>query len=182
MKQELRRLIAEWNRSGPNLLRLFKQDPDLQEKCIRGTTLLIPTRDGVAQLAWTPHRANHKNFSQKDAALEHFTEFLVNPLALKLGGPCERCGKFYIKNTTRQKTYCSRRCGMGRTALSATQKRREAGHAKKLLTAQQMIEQYGKVRRWKGWKEWVHAESKGEITEKWLTRAVNLGKLIPPAV
>ena len=31
------------------------------------------------------------------------------------------CGKFYIKNTTRQKTYCSRRCGMGRTALSATQ-------------------------------------------------------------
>jgi Amidohydrolase family len=129
MQQELRRLIAEWNRSGPNLQRLFKQDPDLQEKCTRGTTLLIPTRDGVAQLAWTPHRANHKNFSQKDAALEHFIEFLVNPLALKLGGPCERCARFYIKSTKRQKTYCSRRCGMGRTALSATQKRREAGYA-----------------------------------------------------
>ena len=31
------------------------------------------------------------------------------------------CGKFSIKNTTRQKTHCSLRCDMGRTALSATQ-------------------------------------------------------------
>jgi hypothetical protein len=73
---------------------------------------------------------------------------------------------------------------MGRTALSATQKRREADYAKKLLRAQQTIEQYGKVRRREGWKEWVCAKTSGEIveiTEKWLTRAVNSGKLIPPA-
>jgi hypothetical protein len=34
---------------------------------------------------------------------------------------------------------------MGRTALSTIKKRREAEYAKKLLTAQQIIEQYGKV-------------------------------------
>lgn len=180
MQQELHRLIAEWNKSGPNLDKLFKQNPDLQESCTRGTTLLIPTRDGVAQLAWTPDRTGPLNSPQKEAALSCFAQFLVNPLALKLGGPCARCGKFYIKNTTRQKTYCSGRCGTARTALSATQQRRQAGYAKKLLMAQQAVEQYGKARSRKGWKEWVLARTKGEITDKWLTRAVNLGRLAPP--
>jgi hypothetical protein len=72
----------------------------------------------------------------------------------------------------------------GQHSLSATQKRREAGYAKKFLMAQQLIEQYGQVRRREGWKEWVCAKTSGEtveITEKWLTRALNSGKLIPPA-
>jgi hypothetical protein len=178
---ELRRLIAEWDKSGPNLQQLFKQNPDLQERCSRGTMLLIPTKEGRAQLAWTPHQTVNKSSPQKAAALTHFIQFLVNPLALELGGPCMRCDKFYVKNTTRQKTYCSRRCGTGRTALSATQRRREAEYAKKLLMAQQKIEQYVASRTRAGWKEWVGAKTKGEITEKWLTRAVNSGKLIPPA-
>jgi hypothetical protein len=86
-QQELRRLIAKWNRSGPNLLKLFKKNPDLQASCTEGTTMLIPNTDGVAQLAWFPRAVGHKNASQKDAALSRFIQFLVNSLAPTLGGP-----------------------------------------------------------------------------------------------
>jgi hypothetical protein len=180
-QQELRRLIAEWNRSGPNLLTLFKENPELQASCTAGTTLLIPNRDGVAQLAWFPGPAGHKNGSQKDVALTRFIHFLVNPLAPTLGGPCERCGRFYIKNTKRQKIYCSRQCGTANTALTATQKRRQAGYSRKLIIAQRAIEQWsqkGSCRT--SWKKWVSAHTKKEITQQWLTRAVNSGKLAAP--
>ena len=93
-QQELRHLIAEWQRSGPNLLKLFKKNPELQASCSEGTTQLIPNRDGVAQLAWFPHPVGSKKASQKDVALTCFIRFLVNPLAPTLGGPCERCGDF----------------------------------------------------------------------------------------
>ena len=46
----------------------------------------------------------------------------------------------------------------------------------KLLTAQQRIEQYGKLRTRVRWKEWARSKTKGEITEKWLTRAVKFGE------
>jgi len=182
MQQDLRRLIGEWDRSGPNLYALFKKHPDLQERCSRGTTLLIPTREGVAQLAWTPSRISSGNSPQKEAALTHFIRFLVNPLATKLGGPCARCDRFYIKNTSRQKTYCSTRCGTARTALSATQQRRKKDYEKKLLWARRLIEQYGSKRVRMGWKEWIAVKTKGVITEKWLTRAENLGKIQLPAI
>jgi hypothetical protein len=180
-QQELRRLIAEWTRSGPNLLTLFKENPELQASCTAGTTLLIPNRDGVAQLAWFPRPAGHKNASQKDVALSRFIQFLVNPLAPTLGGPCGRCGKFYVKNTKRQKTYCSRQCGTANTASTATQKRRQAGYSRKLMIAQRAIAQ-GSKRDFArtSWKKWVKAHTKNEITEQWLTRAVNSGKLAAP--
>jgi hypothetical protein len=63
-QQELRRLIAKWNRSGPNLLKLFKENPDLQASCTEGTTMLIPNTDGVAQLAWFPRAVGHKNVAK----------------------------------------------------------------------------------------------------------------------
>jgi hypothetical protein len=46
---------------------------------------------------------------------------------------------------------------------------------KNLLTAQRTIGQYGKVRARMRWKEWVRAKTKGEITEKWLTRTAIRG-------
>lgn len=181
-QQELRRLIAEWNKSGPNLLKLFKENPDLQKSCTQGTTNLIPDRDGVAQLAWLPLRSGRQASPQKDAALTLFAEFLVNPLSLKLGGPCARCGLFYLKNTPRQKTYCSRRCGTGNTAMSATKRKRQAEAAVKVLRAQLALErmQLKKPipRNWK-----VRIAAKADVTEKWLTRALNQGKLsLPPGL
>jgi len=180
-QQELRRLIAEWLRSGPNLLKLFKENPELQASCTEGTTMLIPNRDGVAQLAWFPRAVGHKNASQKDAALSRFIHFLVNPLAPTLGGPCERCGRFYIKNTKRQKTYCSHQCGTANTALTATQKRRQMEYSRKLMIAQRAIEQWSKRGSSRtSWKKWVSSRSENDITQQWLTRAVNSGKLATP--
>ena len=124
-QQELRRLINEWEKSDRNLLTLFKRKPDLEECCMEGKTYLMPTRDGVPQLAWLPVLKGPRVSPQKIAALTLFTQFLVNPLSLKLGGPCARCDTYYVKNTPRQKVYCSRTCGKGNTAQATTRKRRK---------------------------------------------------------
>lgn len=42
--------------------------------------------------------------------------------------------------------------------------------------------EYGDTRTPKGWKEWICPKTMGGITEKWLTRAENLGKILPPAI
>ena len=178
--EELHRLLAKWSRSGSNLLTLFKENSELRESCCHGTTLLSSTRDGVAQLTWFPHRLEHKHASQKDRALTQFIESLVNPLAWKLGGPCAGCNRFYLKNTKRQIKYCSRGCSTNTTAQSATKRRREAEYSEKLFEAQLLIQKWSWHPRREKWKPWVAAKSKRMITEKWLTRAVNLGKLSPP--
>jgi hypothetical protein len=71
---------------------------------------------------------------------------------------------------------------MATTALSATQKRRQAEYDKKLLRALRLVEEHAKEQTRLTWKEWVSAKTKGEITEKWLTRAEGLKRLIPPTV
>jgi len=179
IRHELRRLVTAWLDSGPNLLKLFKQHPDLQTCCTRGTTILVPTREGIPQLSWKPHLGSFKASTHKMIARGHFAEFIMNPLSETLGGPCARCDMFYIKRLNRRKKYCSTRCKSSTTALSATQKRRQADYAEKLFRAERARDLYNeKAHREKNWKKWVCGET--GITVKWITRAVNAGKLLPP--
>jgi hypothetical protein len=177
-QQELMRLIAEWDKCGRNLLKFFKRNPDLQERCSEGKTYLIPTRDGVAQLAWLPVRKGQRISSQKQAALTLFTEFLVNPLSSKLAGPCKRCRGFYAKSDPRNKTYCGRECASGSTASSRTKKRRQDDHRDLLDKAELALEkltQKGSLP--KNWKKLIASEVRVGLTQKWVTRALNVGEL-----
>jgi len=178
--QELRRLVSLWIESGPHLGLFFKRNPDLQEFCMHGRTILMPTREGLAQLGWLPHSSHHRIKTQEDRALALFTELLVNPGANQLGGPCARCNSFYVKNTKRQKVYCSRDCGSVQTAMSATQRSRRLAYNKKLAKAERRIERWMNGRRGRPWK--VSVADGVEITIKWLTRAVNAGKLAEPSI
>lgn len=175
---ELRRLVKAWQMSGPNLAEMFKDDTILAARTKHGRTLLVPTRTGKAHLHWRPNPPDFNPRSWKDHALTHFMDLIVNPRWHMLGGPCARCGKYYVKKTARQKAYCSRRCGSVATAAATTRKRREEAHAEKVREAQAAVDELTKIRTRLPWKHWVSARTK--VTVKWLTRAVNRGELRMP--
>lgn len=175
---ELRKLVETWQKSGPNLAKMLNDDKVLAARAKHGRTLLVATNTGKGHLHWLPNPKCFDPSSWKDQALAHFMDLIVNPQWHKLGGPCHRCGRFYVKKTSRQKAYCSRRCGLATTAVARTRKRREEEWALKLRLAQAAASDWPTARTGDSWKEWVSARTK--ITVKWLTRAVNRGDLKAP--
>jgi len=178
MKRELRRLITLWEKSEQNLSELFKQNPMLQDCCTKGSTYLIPSREGKSQLGWLPDLSKYVGTPQGINALRHFVYFLVNPLANKLSGPCPRCNKYFLKEFAHNTKYCKRTCGARDTAETATQKRRQNERTEKLMKVRELICKWEKLNRRGDWKKWVAQDP--TITPKWLTRAVNRGDLFPP--
>ena len=175
---ELRKLVDAWQRSGPNLDKMLRDDTVLADRVRHGRTLLAPTHAGKGHLLWLPTPHGLDPNSWEGVALAHFMDLVVNPSWHKLGGPCQRCEKYYIKKTSRQKTYCSRRCGAMRTAIENTRRRRQEERVCKLRQAKESATRWATIRTPHPWKEWVSLQTK--ITVKWLTRAVNRGDLKAP--
>jgi hypothetical protein len=176
---ELRRLVKAWRDSGPNLAKLLDADKALADRTRHGRTLLVPTTSGNGHLLWLPARPGFDPLGWKDHALAHFLDLVVNPQWHRLGGPCARCARYYIKKTKRQKAYCSRRCGSALTATEAVRKTRKAAHEDKLQRAQAALNSWATTRTRLPWKSWASCKTK--ITPKWLTRAVNKRQLTIPS-
>lgn len=157
---------------------MLEHDKLLAAHVRHGRTILIPTNTGRGHLLWLPTLPNFHVHSWKHQALAHFMDLIVNPQWHKLGGPCERCRKYYVKKTFRQKTYCSRRCGSVMTAAITTRKRREDQRTHKLWRAQEAANGWTTIPTRNPWKVWVSART--GITVKWLTRAANRGDLREP--
>ena len=174
----LRTLIERWKESGPNLEQLFARYPDLEEECSRGTTELLISPTGRAWLDWKPDPQRLAPDSWEYAATCHFVQFIVNPHCEKLGGPCVRCHKYFVKRRTTQDKYCSRKCATYSTAVSATRNRRKELHEAKIEAAQAQIARFPKSGSRHNWKRWI--ARKGDISVSWLTRAVNSGWIAPP--
>jgi hypothetical protein len=177
-KEEICRLIAQWESSGRNLEKLFRLNPELEKSCTTGKAMLIPARDGVAQLAWMPDLTGYRSTPLKIEALRLFIEFLANPLSLSVGGPCKRCGIFYKKSDPRQKTYCKGKCGPAATAGKATKDRRDREYQAKLAPVQLAVRKWEERPRKGHWKKWVARETGQD--PRFITQAVTRGKLIPP--
>jgi len=180
MRLELRRLVSVWLESGPNLAKLFKNDPELERRTMHGRTLLTPTKTGRGHLHWQPEIPDEDIHSQKDLALNHFMGLIANPAWELLGGPCTRCKNYYLKNTKGQKSYCSRTCSSAATAIPATKIRRQREHAEKIKRAQEFIHKWAEAKRRLDWKSWVCSQT--GYTGRWLTRAVNQRLLRPPTI
>jgi hypothetical protein len=146
---------------------MLNDDKVLAARAKHGRTILVATNTGKGHLLWLPNPKGFDPSSWKDQALTHFMDLIVNPQWHKLGGPCQRCGRFYVKKTSRQKAYCSRRCGLAMTAIARTRKRREEEHARKLRLAQAAARDWSTARTADPWKEWISARTK--ITVRWLT-------------
>ncbi len=170
--------MTAWQKSGPNLNKLLGSDSALNTSVKHGRTLLVPTNTGKGYLLWLPNPPVSNPFSWKDQALAHFMDLIINPQWHRLGGPCERCGKYYVKKTARQKAYCSRRCGSANTAMASTRRKREKERADKMRHAQAATDKWARVGSRQPWKLWVSMKTK--ITIKWLTRAANRGELRHP--
>lgn len=181
VQRELRQLLLEWLNADRKLDALTKYHVALSDALMCGQTMLSTTRTGRVQLAWFARGFNFKHADEKDVALTRFLELLVNPLSPLLGGPCARCDNFYVKKSDRQKTYCSKQCGGKQTAQTATQKRRRVEHLAKLEKARlSMLRLPSRRQARQDWKQWVYHDTRGSISVKWLTRAVNAGELISP--
>ena len=177
-QRALRRLVEAWQASGPNLAKLFAQNPELELRTKHGATLFYPTKAGRGHLDWAPSPVGVSRHSPEREALEDFMTLIANPRWELLGGPCARCGDYFVKHTKRQKVYCSRTCSSTATAIPAIKRKRQEEQARKIRSAQQCIAEWGKTKRRLGWKQWVSNET--GFTIRWLSRAVNSGALRPP--
>jgi hypothetical protein len=185
----LRRLVKSWQASGPNLKKMmhanFEEWRDVQESW---KATWVPSYTGRAHLLLLPDLpSTHMEQGQDGAyrptpeggALVLFYSLTLNPEWDRLGGPCERCAKYYVMNTVRQKKYCSRRCGSFATATASTRKRLDEEHAHKLRRAQAAAQMWSKTLTSLDWKRWV-SRKEPDMTPKWLTRAVNKAELSAP--
>lgn len=185
----LRQLVVTWQESGPNLMNMmFANGPlwrDMRESL---KVQWVPTDTGRAHLIFSPAISEDKKEKARDGkyratpeavALTLFYTLTLNPEWDRLGGPCARCARYYIKKTARQKKYCTRQCGSFATATASTRKRLDEEHADKLRRAVAAARSWPATRATLNWKQWV-SRREPDITSKWLTRAVNRGELRSP--
>jgi hypothetical protein len=177
-QEELRRLVRLWIESGPDLIEMFREEPELELRIRHGRTTFYPMHDGRGHLDWSPKVIGPAQPSFKNDALEDFMILITNPLWELLGGPCSRCGDYYLKKTKRQKVYCSRVCSSKTTAVSTMRQRRQQEHADKIRRAQEAIDDWSKARRRQTWKRWV--ANRTGCSLNWITRAANNRSLRVP--
>jgi hypothetical protein len=175
---ELRKLVQAWDQNGPDLRKMLRNDQSLAASINRSICLLEPSGKG-GKLIWMPRNAGKGKLRGRQAALSMFVTLVVHPELDKFASrPCTRCGNYFLKNSTRQKVYCSRRCGAYQNALLATREQRTKEHHKKLEKARTAIAAWKPSPAWRDWKRFVTAQT--QLTAKFLTRAVNEGELMPP--
>jgi hypothetical protein len=186
MEQELRRLVEKWAASGPNLRKLFRQEPELVHRTKDGTTIFYATRSGRGHLDWSPltQRPHPSEFestpiSPRDEALKHFMILISNPEWTLLAGPCKRCGDYFLKKTARKRVYCSKTCGATATAVPSITRKRQQERAAKIANAQERIDRYQFTKSWPDWKRWVASDT--QFTLHWLSQALRRGFIQPPS-
>jgi hypothetical protein len=180
LPHNLQRYIEAWKASGPDLSTFGVQHPEMWASVKRQwetqPLVLWPSDGGTASLYLPRGRMR----TAEEAALYFFISLILNPLWERLGGPCLRCGRYYVAQTARKnKAYCSRSCGTRATAIATTRKKRDEEHGDKLQRATDAAQKWATARTVKEWKSWVSSRHP-DITVKFLTRAVNNGQLKPP--
>jgi hypothetical protein len=178
VQRELRRLVKAWFDSGPNVAKLFSDDPALALAAMHCRLQLIPTKTRCAKVMCVTVPENMPPGAPLEIALGLFLGFLIDPYNERLGGPCKHCGTFYVKKTKRQIVYCSKRCGLNHTSQSVLRKRRLQEHLATLKKAERFATRWAVAKTSKDWKSWVNKEAM--ISKNFLTRAVSKGELAEP--
>lgn len=156
--------------------------PNLEEVRKNCRVNLHPVGAGVSRdFTYSPGR----KWNAWDLAWQQFLILLSSPAWERFGGPCPCCGKYFVRNSKKQTTYCSQRCSSRDTAIKRTLAVLKERRDKKLATAREAAAKWKKLfeqgRTRKSCVEYVVAyDPSAEITTKFLTRAVNQGELRLP--
>jgi hypothetical protein len=191
---EMRRLVEAWEDAGRNVETMLNASTELSKELRpyifgngapswRAMPILAGSGLTAMPLPEAPQKAMTKDEFLKDEPRLMFLHLLLNPLRDELcNRPCARCGKYFIKRRSNQKSYCGRKCGTRASAKSSTRKRLDTERERKLFAACRLISQWDALSRYPklSWKQWVQKRNP-EITAKWLTRAVNHYGLKEPA-
>jgi hypothetical protein len=180
---ELRRLLAIWWKSGPNLDEMLKADFELNQKLKEDfRAVWLPTQSGRSYMVFSPHGDPR---DMNSTARAFFITITLSPEGEKFAGPCPRCQKYFVRQTAKPSVYCSRRCASQDTAIRRTLEVRKQQYENKLRVAKVAIAKWESLssqrRAEHPWKEYVAGyDPAAEITPKFLTRAVNDGALSAP--
>jgi hypothetical protein len=120
-----------------------------------------------------------KQWTAWDHALRQFISLITNPEREKLAGPCQRCGKYYVKKRASQKVYCSRTCGNAATAVLRTRKKWDEERGKRLNAAKKAMREWSRLKTTELFQEWAE-DRYPDLTKKFLTRAINNRELPKP--
>lgn len=138
------------------------------------------------------------------AAKGLMVQFLHHPESWRLGGPCPRCGKYYLRKKRNPQDYCSKECRMANTvtepALEAREKIRK--HKLELLEkgktewqrlntrepwdvyavryADAIWRRESATAKWQATIRKSGIKESGGITKKFLTRWLNENRIQPP--
>ena len=178
MKKEFRRLVSLWKESGPNLSKLFKEHPEIEDACRKMRAFLLPTDSGTGRIVLVPGIEGMEPSNPETIALDLFRGLLMNPYSEYLGGPCVRCDRYYVKKTKAQTHYCSQACGHKDSSAGTNRRDRQKTNSHKLVEATKYVDAWKTARTKDAWKSWVSKRS--NISKNWLTRAVNRGDLQEP--
>jgi hypothetical protein len=187
VRDEFIKLFGRYRASGRNLKVMTGADPELAEILSEMLELrLVFGSSGFADVnIVTNQRYRPGNDRPSYAAAEIFSRLIISPHWSKLDGPCDECGKYFIRErrSFRKKihVFCSRTCSGRFTARDGMAAFREAENAKKLDAALEA------AARWKPnsgmfFKEFVRNQAKirPKLTKTWVSQAVNQGKLKNP--
>jgi hypothetical protein len=200
LRFRLRAWVQAWQASGPNLERMTKDFAERDRFALTvalrthwhqtsgagAELLLLPDYPTMAEFlgeerVWLngpPGESNSWEPTPEARAMMLFHLLTINPLCEKLAGPCPRCDRYYVKKRASQKVYCSRRCGNAATAVERTRERIAGERGEKLARARAAIKKWKATATQQDWKVWV--ASKTGIDQRFLTRAITKGDLVPP--
>jgi hypothetical protein len=190
-----RDLVEKWRGSDLNLAVCYQKHPDVRlkvEKLIRRqpSALLVGSKgppilinpfalSGLFGLRRNRRGKDNPVVYAREEAITLFIRLVQHPDGSRIG-KCLRCGRYFFGRPDQKCCPRPRRCGSYLAAIRATKASWHETRKGLIARAQDAI------RRWEldgvrtPWKPWVARRVRK--TEKWVTRAVNRGDLIPPAV
>jgi hypothetical protein len=172
LRDELRKLFAEYRASGPNLIRMMAEDERLERKFREHFGVrYVFTSSGFADLEIV---SNNFQYDDYHRAFLIFSKLIINKNWAKFDGPCSWCLKYFIRQRNRftrdENVYCSPECSAAASATTSMQKKRDRDYFDKLKKAQTA------AYRWDPscgmpLKKFVHKET--GLTPTWIQRALN---------
>jgi hypothetical protein len=179
IQKELRALVQAWLKSGPNVAKLLDANPALSHALTKESALFVPTKGYTARLAFLKPPEYHHDARPLDIAFGLFRDFLLNVENNRLGGPCKKCGNYYVRTTERKTVYCSKLCSHRFTSRQANRIKRGREHKKQLKLVKRSIRLWRTAKTTKSWKEWITGEQL-TIKKMWLTLAIKKGEIKEP--